>query len=317
MTSVTFDGGSSGSVWGPVFAKKECVMIERWVTFGMVMAGLAGGVSACSQGQTEDGANPAKNNQAIINGNDASDPKFDAVGALLTVNDWDLACSGTLIAPKAVVTAKHCVNKYVAPALAQGQTIHFAFGAWLDGLLLNGGRDVAVVYLESAPEGIQPAKLGLFTNAALGTQFQIAGYGQDETGFYGLRMAGPATARAISGQWYDLLFNGDRQAFLDWYFADAPTNYPKSESDAQNWWKIYRLEASYELLAGGLPGEALGCFGDSGGPIYLGDSADTLTVYGVSFAAEASISDNCTRGGAYLVFNKAMLGFVQTAIANQ
>ncbi len=70
-------------------------------------------------------------------------------------------------------------------------------------------------------------------------------------------------------------------------------------------------------MAGGLPGEALGCYGDSGGPLFLGDSADTLTVYGVSFGVEASISNNCTRGGAYLVFNKTMLAFVESAIAAQ
>ena len=310
-------------------------MTGRWATFGIVVAAVSGALMGCSQGQPEESSGTAKVNQAIINGNDASDPKFDAIGALLTVGDWDLACSGTLVAPHAVVTAKHCVNKYIAPALANHKTIHFAFGAFLDqlatitgyvnapasptkaGLLQNGGRDLAVVYIDAAPEGIQPAKLGLFTNDALGTQFQIGGYGKDETGWYGWRMSGPATARADAGQWYNLLFNGDKQAFLDWYFTDAPTNYPKSEVDAQNWWKIYRLEPQFELLAGGLPGEALGCFGDSGGPIFRGDSADTLTVYGVSFAVEASTANYCTRGGAYVVFNKTMLGFVQAAIAAQ
>lgn len=309
-------------------------MTKRWATLGIVVAAVGGSLLGCSQAQPEEVSGPVKVDQTIINGNDASDPKFDAIGALLTVGDWDLACSGTLVAPNAVITAKHCVNKYVAPALANHQTIHFAFGAFLDqlatitgyvtapasptksGLLQNGGRDLAVVYIDAAPEGIVPAKLGQFRNSALGNQFQIGGYGQDETGFYGWRMSGPATARAIAGQWYDLLFDGDRQAFLDWYFTDAPTNYPKSEADAQNWWKTYRLEPQFELLAGGLPGEALGCFGDSGGPIFLGDSAETLTVYGVSFGVEASIAHNCTRGGAYIVFNKTMLDFVQAAIAN-
>ncbi|HEY5961147.1 MAG TPA: trypsin-like serine protease, partial [Polyangiaceae bacterium] len=315
------------------FANKEHVMTGRWEAFGIILATVAGGLWGCARVETEERPDSARVHQAIINGNDASDPKFDAIGALLTVGDWDLACSGTLVAPNAVVTAKHCVNEYVAPALANGETIHFAFGAFLDqlatitgyvsappsrtksGLMLNGGRDLAVLYIDAAPEGIVPAKLGLFTDEALGDQFQIGGYGQDETGFYGWRMSGPATARAIAGQWYNLLFNGDKRAFLDWYFSDAPTSYPKSVADAQHWWKTYRLEPQYELLAGGLPGEALGCFGDSGGPIFLGDSADTLTVYGVSFAVESSIVDNCTRGGAYLVFNAPMLRFVRSAIS--
>lgn len=319
---------------GAHLAGKGQTMIGRWETLGLLVAALLGSALGCSQGHADVDVEPESVVQGIINGNDASDPTFDAVGALATADGMDIGCSATLIAPKAVVTAKHCVEKLVAPALESGAGKTVMFGAWLDqeiaitgyvvaedsstsvGLLENGGRDVAVVYLESAPVGITPAKLGQFKNCMVGTQFQVAGWGKDQSGYAGWRFAGPATARALHGRWYELLFNGDKQAYLDWYWADAVSS-NKTKVNAQQWWKSYRLEAGYELLAGGLPGEALGCFGDSGGPLYLGDTPETLTLYGVSFAAEASMADICTRGAAYLVFNKTMLAFVQSAISDQ
>ena len=65
-----------------------------------IVVAVAGGALGCSQGQAEDNTKTTAVNQAIIHGTDASDSKFDAIGALLTVGDWDFACSGTLIALK-------------------------------------------------------------------------------------------------------------------------------------------------------------------------------------------------------------------------
>lgn len=311
-------------------------MIGKWLTLSVM---LAASLSGCSQGPAADGSSPSKTDQPILSGTEATDARYGAVGALMYETSWglDLACSGTLIAPRAVVTSKGC-TKYIRSAVANGTKTYFAFGfdaampeqqieivgyvaapaaATHDGLLLSGGRDVAVAYLASAPVGITPAKLGSFQNSMVGSRFQIAGFGASDTwGTYGLRFAGDATARAISGQWYELLFDGDREAFLGWYYTDAPVAYP-NDRQAQDWWRTYRLEPGYELLAGGLPGEALACYGDAGGPIFRGNSAQDLTVYGVSFAVEASMANICALGDGYLVFNKEMLGFVQSAIAAQ
>ncbi|HTV24991.1 MAG TPA: hypothetical protein VMG12_40135, partial [Polyangiaceae bacterium] len=179
-----------------------------------------------------------------------------------------------------------------------------------EGLLLDGGRDVAVAHLESRPTGVKPAKLGRFENEMVGEKFTIAGYGvNNPERFYGQRYSGKVTSRAIKGRWYKLLF-GSYDNFLDWYFTDSSSPSP-NQAEADEWWEIYRLENKFELLAGGLPGEAVGCFGDSGGPLLKGKKAKDLTTYGVSFATEGTLSTVCGYGGAYLVFNKKMLDFVE------
>jgi len=112
------------------------------------------------------------------------------------------------------------------------------------------------------------------------------------------------------------LFNNDHAAFENWYWLDASLAAPSDEEEAA-WWApgTFMLEPGYELLAGGLPGESVSCWGDSGGPLALGNSAANFTVYGVSFAGEGSISRNCGLGGGYAVLNDEMLAFVQSAIA--
>ncbi len=275
---------------------------------------------------------------AIIDGALADEAKYAAVGALVysfpDVGVLDVFCSGTLVGREALVTARHCMPS-IDFALENGLTPAFALGPDAfnptqlipitgyvtappapggKGLLLDGGRDVAVAYLESAPTGVKPAKLGEFDKKLLGTRFTIAGFGvSDFAGSYGQKFAGAATARALKGRWYELLFDGDYDAYLEWYFTDSSAAIP-SEEEAIEWWEIYQLEKNYELLAGGLPGEAIGCFGDSGGPLLLGKSASRLTTYGVSFATESTFSTICGLGGGYLVFNKKMLDFVEDAL---
>jgi len=277
--------------------------------------------------------------QAIISGEAATAAKYAAVGALVyyypEVGVLDSFCSGTLVASKAITTARHCTAS-IDLAIESGLVPAFAIGpdafnpvavipitGYVNapsapgnekGLLMDGGRDVAVAYLESAPAGVKPARLGLFEDKMLGTKFEIAGYGVNNAEyFYGQRFAGKATARALKGRWYELLFNGSYTAFSNWYFTDSPSAQP-SEAEARAWWKDYKLENKYELLAGGLPGEAVACYGDSGGPLLRGTSASNLTTYGVSFAVEGTISSACGLGGGYLVFNKKMLDFVEGAL---
>jgi hypothetical protein len=303
------------------------------------MAVLAlGAVSACSQAM-DDGAGDSASafEEAIINGTATSDARYAAVGALVFSDPsgvLDVFCSGTLVGQKAIVTARHCTAS-IDLAAEFGVDAAFAIGPDAfnptqlipitdyvaapsagtgAGLLLDGGRDVAVVHLASAPAGIRPVRVAQWDNNMLSTRFQIAGFGiSSSSGFYGQKFVGLATARAIKGRWYELLFKGDYQAYRSWYFTDSPSAIP-SEEQALQWWNTYKLETNYELLAGGLKNEAVSCHGDSGGPLLLGTTSTSMATYGVSFAGEDTISTRCGLGGGYLVFNGKMLEFVKSKI---
>ncbi len=301
---------------------------------------LLGACSGAPEGERE-GAGSVE--QSIVDGTPTNDPALAAVGAIIfkyaPVQFQDFSCSGTLIAPQVFLTARHCVAGDIGwhffPIPSFNNFV--AFGAGVSkpqqkvkikafvtappsptapGLLGDGGRDIAVVYLDQAPNGIVPAKLGRFDASMIGGQFRIAGYGQTEQFTVGNKRVGNVTARALSGDWYPLLFDNDYVAFDAWYRTDASLATPSAAEEA-SWWApgTYTLESGYELLAGGLPGDSVSCWGDSGGPLLRGDTAANLTVYGVSFAGEGSIAKNCGLGGAYVVLNDEMLAFVQDAVA--
>jgi secreted trypsin-like serine protease len=307
-----------------------------------ILGGLAAFLSGCAvQAPSSNESGPSAQ-QAIVAGVPTSDPALDAIGGIVfryaPAHYEEFSCTGTLIAPKAVLTARHCVvgspGWHFDPVPSFNNFVVFgdnvskpkqkikikgyvtAPPSSAGGLLGDGGRDVAVLFLDKAPTGITPAKLGHFDASMLGTSFRIAGFGQTENFTSGSKFEGLATARALSGDWYPLLFDNDYAAFDEWYWTDASLAAP-SDAEEAAWWTpgAFSLEPGYELLAGGLPGESVSCWGDSGGPLFLGSSAADFTVYGVSFAGEGSIANNCGLGGGYAVLNDEMLAFVEDAVA--
>lgn len=308
--------------------------------FGVGLCGALAG--ACSAGAPSAGEPSSTTADPIVYGTPTNDPALGAVGAM--IYKWTkygvtntFTCSGTLIAPQVFLTARHCIEETYAQFLTIPALNNFVtFGASATrpeqkvkikafltaprgptpGLLGDGGRDVAVVYLDQAPKGIVPAKLGHFDASMLGTQFRLAGYGWTDHYTVGSKNVGPATARALSGDWYPLLFNNDYAAFDDWYWNDASLATP-SAAEEHAWWydHLYMLEPGFELLIGGLAGDSVSCYGDSGGPMFRGTTAQDLTVYGVSFAAEGSFETVCAKGSAYVVLNDTILAFIQSAVA--
>lgn len=312
-------------------------MINRQSSIRVAVSLAPAALLACGGAFEDEGTDTlGAADQAIIAGAPATGAEYAAVGALVYYHPdagvLDVFCSGTLVAPKAITTARHCTPN-IDLARESGMVPAFAIGpdgfnpvavipitdyvnapAGKAGLLMDGGRDVAVAHLESAPVGVKPARLGRFEPKMVGTKFDIVGYGvSNPEYFYGQKFVGKATARALSGRWYERLFNGKYEAFRNWYLTDSPSAQP-SEQEAKAWWSTYKLESDYELLAGGLAGESVACHGDSGGPLLRGTTASTLTTYGVSFAVEGTISSACGLGGGYLVFNAKMLEFVKSAL---
>jgi len=313
----------------------------RMIYRACVLGGLIGLASGCSIAAEDTG----EAEQPIIFGEEVKecDRALAAVGAVVfhffdpeypEYGEFDdFFCSATLIAPKVALTARHCVETwYFDPEPAFSNYVTFGQDAYAPehkakitsflaappgpaGLLNDGGRDIAVLYLDKAPKGIKPAQLGKFKTSMLGKKFRIAGFGQTEEFTAGIKYEGKATARALSGDWYPLLFNNDYEAFDEWYWTDASLASGTPEEEAA-WWApgTFALEPGYELLAGGLPGEQVSCWGDSGGPLLQGKTAKELTVYGVSFAGEGSIATNCALGGGYAVLNDEMLNWVKAAV---
>ena len=186
---------------------------------------------------------------------------------ILDTGDYFLFCSGTLISPTVFLTASHCT---LGLSSIQGSdrawvTFDTAFDpstvTALPGTMHSNPDyghdfarlgDVAVVVLDSAVSGINPASLpteGLLdtldvTHELRSTPFTPVGYGTSRTGPTG----GP----------HAIVFDGQRR-FATQSFAALNNNW-------------LRLSENVSTGNGGT------CFGDSGGPHFLGAGASETAV---------------------------------------
>lgn len=206
---------------------------------------------------------------AIVYGQLDEDDTYDNVGALIAQFDDGkfVICSGTLISPTVFLTAAHCVDDGATMWVSFDQTIVepvtkstntlYQGTAYAHPDFASGGAndtfDIAVVVLDRAVRGIEPAELptldqlGDMTAKQLKTAtFVAAGYGtvreEKEGSFQPLfwdpqRRFAEQTANSLSGAWFTLSMN----------------------------------------VATGDGGT---CYGDSGGPHFLGDTVVSLTVTG-------------------------------------
>ena len=198
------------------------------------------------------------------------------VGALLA--DWDpdspgpdILCSGTLIAPTVFLTAAHCtafleaegisqVWVTFAPAYDEDSTslagLVAATGYVGNPLFGAGGasdtHDIAVVLLRQAPAGITPARLPA---AGLLDQLKAAHTLDDQT----FTAVGYGTVREDkTGGPHSLFFDGVRR-----YALQHALNVEKA-------WLLLSMNPS--------TGNGGTCYGDSGGPHFLGGVESNLVV---------------------------------------
>ena len=195
-------------------------------------------------------------------------------------NTLQLLCSGTLVAPQVFLTASHCTD-YLLNDLhitdvwvtfdtnsAEGPYIHGTMeqNPAYNGKPAQNGNDIAAILLDSAPDGITPASLppvGLFdrmkANQTLtqSSPFTAVGYGD------GNKQVG-----------------GGRPTFYFDGFRWRSTSFFNSLQDS---W--LRLTQNASVGAGGT------CYGDSGGPNFIGttDTIAAITISGDTACASTNV----------------------------
>ena len=196
-------------------------------------------------------------------------------------------CTGVLIAPNAVLTAKHCVCARVSERVVFGQdankpdetipvsTRKLRWGPCQP----TNGSDLALLILErdakASPVRILPAAAETATYDAL----RAIGYGLTEDGESGKA-----------------------------YFTDIIVAAPKcSAADAS----LYGCAVDRELVAGKFDGHADTCRGDSGGPMFRADANGGFSLAAItSRAVRRPGAKLCGDGGIYALLAKEALDWI-------
>ncbi|HEY2517947.1 MAG TPA: trypsin-like serine protease [Polyangiaceae bacterium] len=272
--------------------------------------------------------------QEIIGGVAATSAKLNAVGAVgfrqMPFDAFNPICTGTLISPTMVLTAKSCVNFVTAPAtqlafligpnartpLESAAVKGFAVEDTVQGGVAGLGIDVAVVILAQPVTDVTPMPYAQMTPDKVGQRFTGLGYGiRDAHQTYGVRQAGSEVLQQSGGKLYQAIYGTFAKFLADAARYGLDPNDPQSAVSLQQAWDGTLLETGIEGWFGNGANDAQTCFGDTGGPIMMQNGGKT-TVYGLaSWVSWYDTNQVCELGAAYTMLEPIGLDFIayQTA----
>jgi len=258
---------------------------------------------------------------SLAYGEATTDPAYDAVGFIQSPDGK--FCSGTLVAPNVIITARHCLNRGCNDAFISGKTfathgtrativsqkiLPYA-GAPSSGSDCNGS-DFAVGVLDRAIPDVTPLKTGQLAPSDVGKILEFVGYGYNEQNVSGSRTKGPSILRAVSGNFWEQTF-GSLKGVQAHVKARVGGDYPRFASMIGQYYNTPLVGAFEAFLWA--PNQAQTRNGDSGGAIL--DKVDgKLVIYGTVSGGWSGIDKRLNLGTVVSTVNPQTQALIDEAI---